>query len=271
MIDNTGKTAVVFGVRDTFSISWAVAESLHRSGCKVACTYLPDTKDSVLGLMQEAGMDVSLTGSVDVTDEDQVKGFASEISSKLNGVNYLLHGVAYGSSKVLCTLYPGETGEKPEYIDIPFEDLSSAMEISAYSLLRICRAFDPHLIDKESSVVALTYGASQKLVSNYAGMAICKAALENIALYLADHYGERGIRVNCLSPGMIMTSSSGGIQGIRKMRKKSKENSILGNVKPKDVAGGALYLFSDLSRKVTGETIYIDGGINKVLVSKNSI
>jgi enoyl-[acyl-carrier protein] reductase I len=271
MIDNTGKTAVIFGVRDSFSISWAVAEALHKSGCGVACTYLPDTKDSVLKLMQGAGMDLSLTGLVDVTDESQVSSFASEISSKLGGVDYLLHGVAYGSSKVLCTLYPGETGDKPEYIDIPFEDLAMAMEISAYSLLRICRAFNAYLKDKQSSVVALTYGASQRLVSNYAGMAICKAALENIALYLADYYGDRGIRVNCLSPGMIMTSSSGGIQGIRKMRKKSKEHSILGNVKPKDVAGGALYLFSDLSRKVTGETIHIDGGINKVMVSKNSV
>ena len=101
--------------------------------------------------------------------------------------------------------------------------------------------------------MTLTYQASQKVFPGYAGMAINKAALENIMLYLAHHFRDQGIRVNAISAGLVMTTSAGGINGVRKLRKIGKLTAPLGNVDADDVANAALYYFSALSKKVTGQ------------------
>ncbi len=118
------------------------------------------------------------------------------------------------------------------------------------------------LLSKEASILTLTYNASQRVFPGYAGMGVNKAALENIMLYLADYFGKTGVRVNALSPGLVMTTSAGGITGVRKLRKLGKLTAPLGNVDAEDVGNAALYYFSDLSKKVTGNIHYVDGGFN---------
>jgi len=261
MINNQGKVAVIFGVRNDSSIAFSIAKKLHESGCKVALSYVSDTREEVLHLMKLSGMNQEFSGEVDVRNEEQVTTFLQQIHAKLGTIDYILHGVAFGNQKVMCSTYPGSNEEASSYLDIPFDDLMDAFDISAYSLLRICRAAEK-LLSKNASILTLTYNASQRVFPGYAGMGVNKAALENIMLYLADYFGKTGVRVNALSPGLVMTTSAGGINGVRKLRKLGKLTAPLGNIDAEDVGNAALYYFSDLSKKVTGNIHYVDGGFN---------
>lgn len=119
-----------------------------------------------------------------------------------------------------------------------------------------------HYWRKNASLVTLTYNASQRVFPSYAGMAINKAALENIMLYLASYFRKSGVRVNAISAGLVMSTSAGGINGVRRLRKMGKVTAPLGNIAAADVADAALYYFSDLSKKVTGNIHFVDGGFN---------
>lgn len=261
MIDNKDKVAVVFGVRNDSSIAFHTALKLHQSGCKVALNYVPETKDDVLFLMQAHGMNTAYAEAVDVRNEDAIGQFLTRIHQTLGPIDYLLHGVAFGNQNVMCNSLPGSDKPATAYIDIPFDDLMDSFNISSYSLLRICRVAEP-LFAKNASVVTLTYNASQRVFPEYAGMAINKAALENMMLYLASYFRNSGVRVNAVSAGLVMTTSAGGISGVRKLRKIGKVTAPLGNVLAEDVADTALYYFSALSSKVTGNIHYVDGGFN---------
>jgi enoyl-[acyl-carrier protein] reductase I len=261
MIDNKNKVAVVFGVRNESSIAYDVALKLHQSGCKVALSYVADTKDEVLYLMDKLGLDTTFSADVDVRNEEQIKTFLQAVNIGLGPIDYILHGVAFGDQQVMCYSLPGSNEPAPAYIDIPFEGLMDSFNISAYSLLRIARVAEP-MLAKNASLLTLTYNASQRVFPQYAGMAINKAALENIVLYLASYFRGKQIRVNAISAGLVMTTSAGGINGVRKLRKMGKVTAPLGNIESGDVGNAALYYFSDLSKKVTGNIHFVDGGFN---------
>lgn len=266
MIDNKGKTALIFGIRNDSSIAWHIAQRLHASGCKVAVSYVPETEKEVKDLLAANGMDSNLAWQVDVRDEDQVREFIDGASTQLGKIDYVLHGVAYGNHKVMCSARPGLQEEPTRYLDIPFEDFTDSFNISAYSLLRICRVAEPFLAPA-ASVLTLTYNASQRVFPGYAGMSINKAALENLVIYLAQYFGPAGVRVNAVSAGLVMTTSAGGIKGVRQLRKIGKQTAPLGNIKAEDVADAALYYFSPLSQRVTGNIHFVDGGYNIMGVS----
>ena len=261
MINNQNKIAVVFGVRNDSSIGFQVALKLHQSGCKVILNYVADTKEDVLFLMEQHGMDSTYAADVDVRNEDEITAFLNNIYQNLGPIDYILHGVAFGSQNVMCYSLPGSNEPTPSYIDIPFDELMDSFNISAYSLLRICRVAEP-LLAKDASVLTLTYNASQRVFPGYAGMSVNKAALENIMIYLASYFRKSGVRVNAISAGLVMTTSAGGINGVRKLRKLGKVTAPLGNITATDVADAALYYFSDLSKKVTGNIHFVDGGFN---------
>jgi enoyl-[acyl-carrier protein] reductase I len=261
MINNHNKIAVVFGVRNDSSIGFQIALKLHKSGCKVILNYVDDTRDDVLHLMSQNGIDSAYAANVDLRNEDEISSFLKAIYEGLGPIDYILHGVAFGSQKVMCYSLPGSEEPTPSYINIPFEELMDSFNISAYSLLRICRVAEPFLA-KNASVLTLTYNASQRVFPGYAGMSINKAALENIMIYLASYFRKSGVRVNAISAGLVMTTSAGGINGVRKLRKIGKVTAPLGNITAEDVADTAMYYFSDLSKKVTGNTHFVDGGFN---------
>jgi len=268
MIDNNGKTAVIFGIRNDSSISWHIAKKLFDSGCKIAASYLPETENEIKGLLAANGMEEVLTYCVDVRNEKQIKEFIGEVHKWAGKIDYLLHGIAYGNHNVMCSTPPGSHDTPPRYLDIPFYELVDSFNVSAYSLLRICRIAEPYFAT-DASVLTLTYNASQRVFPGYAGMAINKAALENIMMYLAHYFGMAGIRVNAISAGLVMTTSAGGIKGVRQLRKIGKHTAPLGNITAGDVANAALYYFSSLSKKVTGNIHMVDGGFNIMGVSND--
>ena len=120
MINNEGKVAVIFGVRNESSIAWAVALKLQQSGCRVALSYVEETKEEVLYLMQQHGMDGRLSAAVDVRDESQITSFIQSVNREASLIDYVLHAVAYGSQQVMCTNLLGSTQPAPSYLDIPF-------------------------------------------------------------------------------------------------------------------------------------------------------
>lgn len=266
MIDNKDKVAVVFGVRNDQSIAYSIAKKLHQTGCKVAFSYLPDTKEDVLHLIAQLGIENPCTALVDVREETQISAFLQKVHSELGAIDYILHGVAFGSQSVICNVMVGSNDVAPSYINIPFDELMDSFNISAYSLLRIARVAEP-LLAPNASILTLTYNASQRVIPGYAGMSINKAALENMVFYLADYFRGKKVRVNALSPGLVMTTSAGGINGVRKIRKIGKLTAPLGNIDAADVANAALYYFSALSTKVTGNIHFVDGGFNIMGVS----
>lgn len=265
MIQNQNRLAIIFGVRNKSSIAWKIAERLKESGCTVACTFQAGNEDSVLPLLEAQGFDPSLSKAVDVRNEAEVQAYIDAVCAKAGQIDYLLHCVAFGNQNVLCVKLPGSEEPAPRYIDIPYDDMVESFDISAYSLIRIARCAEKHLKDG-ASILSLTYQASGRVYRSYAGMAVNKAALENITLYLADFFGPRGIRVNTVSAGLVMTSSSAGIAGIRKMAKLGKQMAPLGNIDAGDVADAALYYFSDLSKRITGNIHYVDGGFHIMAV-----
>ncbi|WP_316813643.1 enoyl-ACP reductase [Pedobacter heparinus] len=261
MIDNKNKVALIFGVRNDSSIAYDVAVKLHQSGAKIALSYVDDTKDYVLHLLKELGLSEKSAMQVDVRNEADIAAFMQQAYAALGPIDYILHGVAFGSQQVMCYSLPGSKAPAPTYLNIPFEELMDSFNISAYSLLRIARVAEPFLAD-QASILTLTYNASQRVFPGYAGMSINKAALENIVYYLADAFRNKGVRVNALSAGLVMTTSAGGINGVRKLRKLTRATAPLGNINAGDVGNAALYYFSDLSKKVTGNIHFVDGGFN---------
>jgi enoyl-[acyl-carrier protein] reductase I len=261
MIHNENKVAVIFGVRNDSSIAYEVAIKLHDSGCKIALTYVEDTRLNVLHLLNELGISEEFAFGVDVRNEEEISLCLQTVYERLGPIDYILHGVAFGNQQVMCYSLPGSNEPAPSYINIPFEDLMDSFNISTYSLLRIARVAEPFLAPN-ASLLTLTYNASQRVFPGYAGMAINKAALENIMMYLAEYFRAKQVRVNALSAGLVMTTSAGGINGVRKLRKLTKITAPLGNIDAGDVANAALYYFSDLSKKVTGNIHFVDGGFN---------
>lgn len=140
----------------------------------------------------------------------------------------------------MCYGLPRSDVPGPSYIDIPFDDLLGSFNISAYSLLRICRVAEP-LLSKNAYILTFTYNASRRVFPGYAGMAINKAALENIMLYLSNYFRKISVRVNAVSSaGLVMTTSAGGINSVRKLRKLGKHTAPSGNITAKDVADTAI-------------------------------
>lgn len=261
LLHNQGKLALVFGVRDERSLAHAIAQKLHMTGARVAVSYTAETRDEVLHLMQQSGMEVALSGEVDVRDEAAIEAFVAKVTGMAGKIDYILHGTAYGSPAVMCASPPGSKASPSTYLNIPFDELVDSFDISAYSLLRICRVAMPHFASR-ASVLTLSYHAAQKVFAGYAGMAISKAALENLVIYLAEHLGPRQVRVNAISAGLVMTTSAMGIEGVRTLRKIGKQVAPLGNVTAEDIANTAIYYFSDMSAKTTGHIHYVDGGLN---------
>ncbi|NCC05966.1 MAG: SDR family oxidoreductase, partial [Proteobacteria bacterium] len=151
---------------------------------------------------------------------------------------------------------------KGRYVDTSREGFHLAMDISAYSLVAISKAYEP-LLNDNSSVMAMTYYGAEKVITHYNIMGVAKAALECSVRYLAMDLGERGIRVNAISAGPLKTLASSGISGFKTILATIEERAPLRrNIVQEDVGKTGLFLASDLSRAITGEVIYVDSGYN---------
>jgi len=246
-----GRTAVVFGVANKRSIAWAIARQLHQNGAQLALTYQNErlaleAKDLIESLPGTEGF------QCDVSVDGEVERLFEQLKQRYKKLGIIVHSIAFAP--------PAELS-KP-FRETTREGFRIAHDVSVYSLIALARAAAP-LMSDGGSIMTLTYYGAEKVVPNYNVMGVAKAALEATVRYLAADLGKEKIRVNAISAGPIKTLAARGISGLGDMLKGHAERSPLGrNIETDEVGKAALFLASDLSTGVTGETIYVDCGYN---------
>jgi enoyl-[acyl-carrier protein] reductase I len=246
-----GKVALIFGVANKNSIGWGIAQAFHREGATIALSYAMDKLERrVRPLGESIGCELMI--QADVANADEMDAVFEAMKEKYGRIDILVHAVAFAGREDL----------NGRFIGVSREGLLKAIDISAVSLIEMARRAEP-LMPEGSSIMSLTYQASQKVIPNYNAMAVAKAALETITMYLAGDMGSKKIRVNTISAGAIKTLSAGGITGFRDLMKYAENTSPMKELVSQDDVGDlALFLASDLSRRITGQMIYVDAGVN---------
>jgi len=252
-IDLDGKTAVIMGVANQRSLAWGVAEKLRAAGANIVFTYVGEKFRGNLETLTE---DFPCTLiECDVTNDAQVDEAFAQIGKEQGRIDMLVHSIAFANREDLSGAY----------VDTSREGFRTALEVSAYSLVRVAQAALPLLRENGGSIIAMSYLAAVRAVPKYNVMGTAKAALEQAVRQLALELGEMNIRVNAISAGPVNTLSARGVRGFTDILGLHRERAPLKrNVTLEDVGGTALYLLSDLASGVTGETIYVDGGFNIV-------
>jgi len=250
-----GKKGIIFGVANNRSIAWGIARKLLDMGADVAFSYMGER---VRGNLEKLLVDYPgcKMYDCDVGDEAQVQSVADQYKADVGQCDFLVHAVAFADKSYL---------DGP-FLPTPKDVFLQAMDISAYSLVSMTRAFEPMMVPG-SSVLALTYLGSEKVVQNYNVMGVAKAALEASVRYLAYDLGPKGIRVNAISAGPVNTLAARGISDFTDLLKIHRRVAPLReNTTPEHAGGAGYFLLSDLSNGVTAEIMYVDGGYNTVAV-----
>ncbi len=244
-----GKTALVLGVWNKWSIAHAIAQAFAREGAKLLLTY---QNDRAKPTVEELGKELGAAGfyPCDVQQQPDIDGLAASLKSEGQKLDVVVHCLA---------------GANHEDLNQPFSNTSRAgfnlaLDISAYSLVAISKALAPLMTDG-GAIMTLTYLGSTRVVTNYNVMGVAKAALEASMKYLASELGASKIRVNAISAGPIKTISARGIKDFSKVLEFVQQHAPLRrNTDPAEVADTAVFLASDLGRGVTGNIIYVDSG-----------
>lgn len=245
------KIGLILGVANKRSIAWACAESCLEAGARLAFTYQGERLQRNVEKLTD-GIDDALVVPCDVTNQDEVDAAFATIKDKYGRLDFVIHSIAFAPREAL----------EGEFLDTSRDAFLTALEISAYSLTQVARAAKPLMTDG-GSIVTMSYYGADKVVQNYNVMGVAKSALESSTRYLASDLGQHGIRVNAISAGPINTLSARGVKNLVGIFKHVEERAPLKrNVEASEVGSTALFLVSDLSSGITGETIYVDCGYN---------
>ena len=249
MLEN--KVGMIFGVANKRSIAWACAQACAAQGAKLAFTYQGERlKENVEGLAAE--LPDSLVLPCDVSDQSQVDEAFEAVGKRYGKLDFIIHSIAFAPKEAL----------EGEFVSTTREAFRTALEISAFSLTQVAFAALP-LMNDGGSIVTMSYYGAEKVVMNYNIMGVAKAALESSTRYLAADLGKNNIRVNAISAGPINTLSARGVKNMGSLLSYVGERSPLKrNVQASEVGSTALFLVSDMSSGITGETIYVDCGYN---------
>lgn len=247
-----GRKILIMGLANERSIAWGIAKALREAGARLAFTYIDVVEKRMRPLAQELGAD--FITKCDVASDADLQALAATVKEEWNDeLHGLVHSLAYAEREDL----------ERDFVLTSRKGFHTALDVSAYSLIGSTAALLGALERGKASVVTLSYLGAERVVTNYNIMGVAKAALEASMRYLADDCGRRGIRVNAISAGPIRTLAASGVKDFRSILTKIEERSPLRrNITIEDVGKTGLYLCSDLSSGVTGETIYVDSGFN---------
>jgi enoyl-[acyl-carrier protein] reductase I len=255
------KRILVMGLLDTRSVAWAIGQRAAAEGAAVTYTVQSERFRDVLlrRAFRSEGLNVDDYDirCCDVTKDEEIAALFGGFEAPLDG---LVHSIGYANPKTCLA---------DTMFEAPRADVLQALEISAASLVFVAAAAREKFT-RGGSVIALTFD-SQQVYPNYNWMGVCKAALEAAARYLARDLGPLGVRVNSLSAGPMRTMAATHIPGFALIEEGWPSRAPLGWDSAEAqtaVADSALYLLSDLSSRVTAELLHVDGGFNKVAVSK---
>jgi len=255
-----GKIGLVVGIANERSYAWFIAQSLMQHGARVAFTHLPGERNearcrraiNALGDFPSA-KDPFLVPMDAAKDEDIDTAF-TKYAEKFDRMDFLIHSIAFAEREYL---------QFGKFLSTPRAAYMQAVDISAYTLLGLAARAKPIMAKTGGSILGMSYYGAEKVVQGYNVMGVAKAALEATGRYLAAEMGPDKIRVNIISGGYLRTLASSAVGGTDKLGDAVPEKAPLRrNVEGEDVGKTAVYLCSDLSSGVTGETIYVDCGIN---------
>jgi enoyl-[acyl-carrier protein] reductase I len=248
-----GKKGLVLSVTNDNSIGWWVAEAAHKHGATVGVGGQNERMMDRVGKLI-AGHERMDGFMVDFQINSDIDRLVQEVGSKYGKIDFLVHSAAFANREDLSG----------KFIDTSLEGWNVALEVSAHSLVCLCKALAP-VFNDGASVMAMSYLGSMRTVGSYNIMGVAKAALEASVRYLAVDLGPRGIRVNTISPGPIRTVAAMAVPGLKDMIDYVAGRAPLKRAATQeDVAGTAVYLMSDLSSGVTGQIIFVDSGYNIV-------
>lgn len=247
----TGYKALVVGIANDLSIAYGCAKAFRSAGADVAVTWLNEkARPYVEPLAVELGADI--TGALDVTKPGDIESLFDQIEKKWGRLDILVHSIAFAPKDDL----------QGGLLQCSAEGFGKAMDVSCHSFIRMAKLAAP-LMKDGGTMFAMSYSGANKVVPNYNVMGPVKAALEACCRYLAFELGPRGIRVHAISPGPLKTRAASGIKDFELLLNEAANRSPLGElVDIMDVGWTCAYLATPFARRLTGGTVYVDGGAN---------
>ncbi|MCG8649133.1 MAG: enoyl-ACP reductase [Pirellulales bacterium] len=254
-----GKSGLVFGIANNWSIAAAIASQLHQQGARMGFTHLPDSdpqRPKMFNRLRKVvgDWDPAFMLPCDVQNSAQVDAVFAEAEKAFGKIDFLLHAIAYA---------PLDELKVPTHQVSP-KGFGTAMEISAYSFIDLANRAQA-IMKPGGSILTMTYFGGERAVPGYNLMGVCKAALEGAVKYLANELGPQGIRVNALSAGYLKTLASTAVAESEQMKILYETFSPLRRgVEPSEVGKAGMFLLSDLASGITGENLHVDCGYHVV-------
>ena len=248
-----GKRGLIMGLANDRSLAWGIAKKLAEHGAEMAFSYQGEALERrVRPLAEQLGCDFLI--ECDVSDMADLDRAFDELKARWETIDFVVHAIGFSDKNELRGLH----------VDTSLDNFLMTMNISAYSLVAVAKRARA-MMPNGGSIVTLSYYGAEKVIPHYNVMGVAKAALETSVKYLANDLGRENIRVNAISAGPIKTLAASGIGDFRYILKWNEYNAPLRrNVTIDDVGGAGLYLCSDLSSGVTGETHHVDSGYHVV-------
>ena len=244
-----GKKAVIFGLANNRSIAYGIAKAFRDHGAEIALSWLGEAlRKRVEPIAEELG--AAFTFPCDATKDEDIAAAAETVREKWGTADILVHAVAFANRDDL----------QGRYIDTSREGFAMTLDVSAYSLVALCKYFES-VLSEGASVLTLTYYGAQKHITNYNVMGVAKAALEASVKYLAYDLGKKDIRINAISAGPLKTLASSGISGFSKILNHiEKYTPLKKNISIEEVGNTAAFLASPLASGITGDIVFVDAG-----------
>src|SRR5271154_2082792 len=248
-----GQKALVVGAANSESIAYGCAKAFRAVGADLAITWLNEkARPHVEPLAQE--LEASITAPLDVSVPGQLEAVFDMVRERWGKLDILVHSIAFAPRQDL----------QGGLLDCSAEGFAKAMDISCHSFVRMAKLAAP-LMSKGGTMFAMSYYGANRVVPNYNVMGPVKAALEAACRYLAYELGPKSIRVHAISPGPLKTRAASGLKDFEELLHEAARKAPLGElVDIMDVGFACAYLATSLARRITGGTVYVDGGANIV-------
>ena len=250
------KKILITGLLSKHSIAYGIAKACHREGAQLAFTYQNERfEDRIKKFATEFGSDITIP--LDVSSDEQIENVFVELAKRWDGLDGLVHSIAYA---------PTEAIEGDFLNGITRDAFRIAHDISSYSYAALAKGARPMMQGRpNASLLALSYLGAERTMPNDNTLGLAKASLEAATRYLAFCLGPEGIRANAISAGPIKTLAASGIGNFGKLLAYNSHNAPLRrNVTIEEVGNAAAFMLSDLASGITGEIMYVDGGMNTV-------
>lgn len=246
-----GKTILIMGVRNKWSIAWGIAKRAHANGAKLIFTYQGEREKSEVESLANLLKGTEIF-KCDVSGDSELDDFFNLLRDKNIKLDSVVHAIAHAKREDI----------QNSFLNTSRDGFSHALNVSAYSLIAVVnRAVE--IMNPEGSIVTITFEGAEKVYPGYNVMGVAKAALEASVKYLSYELGEKEIRVNAISAGPIKTISAKGIKDFSDILGVVGEKSpFKRNVNLDELGNSAVFLMSELSKGITGEIMYVDCGYN---------